>query len=77
MQSHERRAIEQAAMCIRNISLVQENCDRIVQEGAVQPLVGLVRYRDEKIQEQAVCIVQTLSATNAENKNLIVDEGGL
>lgn len=39
-------------MCIRNISLVQENCDRIVQENAVQPLVGLLRYVTRRSRSQ-------------------------
>jgi hypothetical protein len=73
----DKKVVEQAAMCLRNLSVLQSNCERMVEEGVIGPLVSLLRSRDEKIQEHAAAIVNTLSSANAENKALVVEEGGL
>jgi len=39
-------------MALRNLSTLQSNCERMVEEGVIGPLVSLLRSRDEKIQEQ-------------------------
>jgi vacuolar protein 8 len=73
----DREAIqEHATGTVWNLSTHPENELKIVQEGALPPLIKLLRSRDVLIARQACGALRNVSV-NDEAREDIVDEGGL
>jgi hypothetical protein len=67
---------EHATVAIRNLSVHDECEAKVVTEGALPPLIYLLRHEIKAVQEQAVGALRNLSVI-PENKNRIAKEGGV
>jgi hypothetical protein len=61
---------------VRNLSVNAENKVKMVQEGALKPLIALLRSKHEFTQEQAAMALRNLSI-NATNEHKMVAEGAI
>ncbi len=73
---HVRIPQEHATVAIRNLSVHDECEAKVVTEGALPPLIYLLRHEIKAVQEQAVGALRNLSVI-PENKNRIAKEGGV
>ena len=67
---------EQAVACVRNLCVNAENAERLVEDGAVVPLIQLLRSSSKKIQENACLALRNITGTGPHEVKVVM-EGGL
>lgn len=78
LQSTYLPLILSAAACVRNVSIHPLNESPIIESGFLQPLIGLLSFKDnEEVQCHAISTLRNLAASSEKNKTAIVKAGAI
>ncbi len=78
LQSTYLPLILSSAACVRNVSIHPLNESPIIESGFLQPLIGLLSFKDnEEVQCHAISTLRNLAASSEKNKTAIVKAGAI